>query len=317
MRLYKKLRREFFIIPHRLRICYTPFLVIVSLFFTILIVQASQSTDNVVEQSGGGSMVEIASTPPQETVIIYELEKTQEEEIDEITYTSTQMYASCNVNLRTEPNTASESIVVISQDEVVTAQIPVENNSDWYFVEYGENSGYVKSEYLKIYDPNLHLMELGLEYEYQDWVRELIVLFDFDIDEYFIYGMMYTENRFKQEPESAAGAQGILQIIPSTWKFLYSDFCEKYPEYAGEIVNDPLDKKSNITLGMYYLKVISDEFGCTISNNPHAILTSYNRGSSNAQGYYKNHGTYATPYSEEILRAAEYIREHKSWKEGL
>ena len=97
--------------------------------------------------------------------------------------------------------------------------------------------------------------------------------------------------------------------------FKYSDLT--YPEYAGEIVNDPLDKKSNITLGMYYLKVISDEFGCTISNNPHAILTSYNRGSSNAQGYYKNHGTYATPYSEEILRAAEYIREHKSWKEGL
>ena len=319
MRLYKKLRRELFIIPRRLRIYYTPFLIMISLLFTILIVQASQSTDNVIEQtSGGESLVEIASTPPQETVIIYELEKTPtEEETNEIHYTSTQMYVSCNVNLRTEPNTTSESIVVISQDEIVTAQIPTESNSDWYFVEYGENSGYVKSEYLRTYDSNLHLAELGLEYEHQDWVRELIVLFDFDTDEYFIYGMMYTENRFKQEPESAAGAQGILQIIPSTWRFLYSDFCEKYPEYAGEIVNDPLDKKSNITLGMYYLKVISDEFGCTISDNPHAILTSYNRGSSNAQGYYRNHGTYATSYSEEILRAAEYIREHKSWKEGL
>ena len=179
------------------------------------------------------------------------------------------------------------------------------------------SAGWIKSEYLKEYNPDLYI-DIPLEYQYQDLVRELIVLFDLDIDEYFIYGMMYTENRFNNEEESEAGAQGILQIIPSTWNILYKDFCKEYPELSCTIENDATDKRSNITLGIYYIKQIRDSYNCqSVSENASRILTTYNRGPGGAEAYYNAHGTYSTSYSQEILRAAEYIRVNKTWKEGL
>lgn len=229
------------------------------------------------------------------------------------------MYTTTSVHLRSNPDKSSNSIAILSPCQIVIAHI--ENiNDDWYFVSWDDtngSAGWIKSEYLKEYNQDLYI-DIPLEYQYQDLVRELIVLFDLDIDEYFIYGMMYTENRFSNEEESEAGAQGILQIIPSTWNLLYKDFCREYPELACTIENDATDKRSNITLGIYYIKQIRDSYNCqSVSENASRILTAYNRGPAGAKAYYNAHGTYSTSYSQEILRAAEYIRVNKTWKEGL
>lgn len=229
------------------------------------------------------------------------------------------MYTTTSVHLRSNPDKSSNSIAILSPCQIVIAHI--ENiNDDWYFVSWDDtngSAGWIKSEYLKEYNHDLYI-DIPLEYQYQDLVRELITLFDLDIDEYFIYGMMYTENRFNNEEESEAGAQGILQIIPSTWNLLYKDFCREYPELACTIENDATDKRSNITLGIYYIKQIRDSYNCqSVSENASRILTTYNRGPGGAEAYYNAHGTYSTSYSQEILRAAEYIRVNKTWKEGL
>lgn len=229
------------------------------------------------------------------------------------------MYTTTSVHLRSNPDKSSNSIAILSPCQIVIAHI--ENiNDDWYFVSWDDtngSAGWIKSEYLKEYNHDLYI-DIPLEYQYQDLVRELIALFDLDIDEYFIYGMMYTENRFNNEEESEAGAQGILQIIPSTWNLLYKDFCREYPELACTIENDATDKRSNITLGIYYIKQIRDSYNCqSVSENASRILTTYNRGPGGAEAYYNAHGTYSTSYSQEILRAAEYIRVNKTWKEGL
>lgn len=229
------------------------------------------------------------------------------------------MYTTTSVHLRSNPDKSSNSIAILSPCQIVIAHI--ENiNDDWYFVSWDDtngSAGWIKSEYLKEYNHDLYI-DIPLEYQYQDLVRELIALFDLDIDEYFIYGMMYTENRFNNEEESEAGAQGILQIIPSTWNLLYKDFCREYPELACTIENDATDKRSNITLGIYYIKQIRDSYNCqSVSENASRILTTYNRGPGGAKAYYNAHGTYSTSYSQEILRAAEYIRVNKTWKEGL
>lgn len=65
---------------------------------------------------------------------------------------------------------------------------------------------------------------IALEFEHQELVRNLIKVFNLDVDEYFFYGMIYVESRFSPEAVSPAGAQGILQIMPETWDFLYNDF---------------------------------------------------------------------------------------------
>lgn len=165
-------------------------------------------------------------------------------------------------------------------------------------------------------NPDLYI-EIGLDHEYQDLIREVIDLLGLDTDEYFFYGMMYTESRFRVLAESYAGAQGIMQIMPSTWDFYYDKFCTEYPEFSETIHNDILDIRSNITIGIYVVSQISKDCGVTISQNPHRVLSSYNRGIGGANKYYKSNGTYTTTYSTEILRAAEYIRVNKTWKEGL
>ena len=135
---------------------------------------------------------------------------------------------------------------------------------------------------------------------------------------YIFYGMMYTENRFKTEPESEAGAQGVLQVIPSTWRTMYKELQQEYPEIAATIVDDPTDKASNITIGLYYIKYLKDYYGySSLKEHASQILTCYNRGPGGTASYYNKYGTYSTDYSKEILRAADYIRENGTWEEGL
>lgn len=271
-------------------------------------VEAEQETltTETVEVMDNITVASLTMTPQ---VIVKESEEVIAEQVT--------MFTTTRVHLRKSPSVNSTSITILNASELVTALI-TDDSAEWYEVEYNDQVGYIKAEYLKEFNPEIHLSELGLDYYHQDLVREMIDLFGLDIDEYFIYGMMYVENRFQNEPESSAGAQGILQIIPSTWKFLYADFMAEYPDYADYIINDPTDKTSNIILGMYCLVYLRDSYGYTsVANNADAILTSYNRGMSNATAYYKKHGTYSTEYSQSILRAADYIREHKTWKEGL
>lgn len=232
-----------------------------------------------------------------------------------VVYKDLTMFTTETVYLRQYMTKNSQPLAILTQDEVVQAQET--EDSEWYAVSYGGVQGYVIGECLKEYDSDTYL-DIGLDYVHQDVVREMIELFQMDVDEYFFYGMMYTENRFQNKPESAAGAQGILQIIPSTWKFLYKDFRTEFPEQADRVVNDATDKTSNIILGMYYIHELQRDYGFdSIKGNEHTLLTAYNRGQGGANAYYKQYGTYSTPYSREILRAAEYIRTNKTWKEGL
>lgn len=225
-----------------------------------------------------------------------------------------KMYTTSSVHLRSEANQQSNSLTILPAYQIITIHI-VEGN--WGFVQQDNIEGWVNLEYTTNYRENEYV-DIPLEFYYQDLVRNLIGMYDLDIDEYFIYGMMYTENRFNNEEESSAGAQGILQIMPSTWSALYKTFCEEYPEFSKNIKNDATDKYSNITLAMYYIKQLRDSYGCqSVSNNASKILTAYNRGIGGANSYYKSYGTYSTSYSREILRAAEYIRVNKTWKEGL
>lgn len=298
--------------------------VAILIFSTKDTISTTESEENVVNTNA-----EFTQSPlPTDSYCSTQKETKETEEVSEVeplfeypeTYSyDLMMYTTTSVHLRSKPNKSSNSIAILSPCQIVIAHIE-DINDDWYFVSWDDtngSAGWIKSEYLKEYNHDLYI-DIPLEYQYQDLVRELIALFDLDIDEYFIYGMMYTENRFSNEEESEAGAQGILQIIPSTWNLLYKDFCREYPELACTIENDATDKRSNITLGIYYIKQIRDSYNCqSVSENASRILTTYNRGPGGAEAYYNAHGTYSTSYSQEILRAAEYIRVNKTWKEGL
>lgn len=291
--------------------------VIVATVMTTLLVMRPQATTefSAIETPEPKPTENLPSTtliPIEETAIPKPTE-------EPISYIETIMYTTSSVNLRQNTSKSSTSLLIIPESVKVSAQIP-ENSTieEWTQVTYKGKSGYVKTEYLAFYDEDFHLDNLQLEYKYQDLVDDLIEAFDFDVDVYFFYGMMYTENRFKMEPESEAGAQGILQVIPSTWRTMYKELQREYPEIAATIVDDPIDKASNITIGLYYIKYLKDYYGySSLKEHASQILTCYNRGPGGTASYYNKYGTYSTDYSKEILRAADYIRENGTWEEGL
>lgn len=143
-------------------------------------------------------------------------------------------------------------------------------------------------------------------------------MYELDIDEYLVYGMMYTESRFESNLTSSAGAQGILQIMPNTWNFCYETVKDNYNDLSDILKDDPTDTNSNIIISLYYIKYLKESYGfSSTSSNISQILTAYNRGMGGAKEYYQVNGHYTSDYAQNILRAADYIKSHKTWKEGL
>lgn len=248
---------------------------------------------------------------PDESVPVVESETLSQS--SELRWSST-VYTISKVHMRKEPDINSQIANFIPANTVLEVKADTES-SEWYQTEYDGEVGYVNSKFLKTYSKSY--ADIPLSYYHQDLVKEVIDVTGLDIDEYFVYGMMYVESRFDQSCMGGAGDSGVMQIIPSTWKMLSDQIAIDYPELSSRIT-DSHDIESNIILGVYYLKYIQGEWNLdSVYNNQSLVLTSYNRGAPNTKKYYKNHGTYSTTYSEKVIRASEYIRQNNTWKEGI
>ena len=92
----------------------------------------------------------------------------------------------------------------------------------------------------------------------------------YNIDPYFVKGLIRQESLFEAQALSLAGARGLMQIMPATGKSLYgSDQYEK--PFDEELLFQP---DLNIALGIKYLSQLNKRFG----NNGTHILISYNAG---------------------------------------
>lgn len=289
--------------------CLFPLLLIACCIFS------SKYNNEVFERQIHYSDTKIIETKLPEKRLSWYLSKKY---VENFNYEDT-MYTISEASLMNAPIDNSLELMVLPSNQVVTVK-SYDKQDDWYFVNYedlngGTIIGWVNSAYLKKHSGSY--TDIPIDYYYQDLVSELLVRFDLDIDKYFIYGMMYSESRFKNT-DGKSGAKGILQITSSTWKKLYNEYCIEYPELSKTLINDPYNIESNITLGMYYIKRIRDNYNCqSVSDNASKILTIYNRGDNKALEYYQIYGTYSTSYSKEILRTAEYIRVNNTWKEGM
>lgn len=160
---------------------------------------------------------------------------------------------------------------------------------------------------------NLKLSTDLLEPEYQMLVRHLIYIFDLDIDEFFIYGMMSVESSFNHNSVSNKGAIGLLQVMPSTFEYISTKLKVDYPLLYQNLSSNPSDKKSNIIIGVYYLRYLQDYYNYdSLSSNSHMVLTAYNMGTSGARRYVQTNRCYISPYSKKVLEASNHIRQKGS-----
>lgn len=93
-----------------------------------------------------------------------------------------------------------------------------------------------------------------------------------------ILAVIKTESKYRSDAISSAGAVGLMQITPETFKWL----CEKNEDKA----NDPnllYTPEINITYGVYYLDMLYSEFGSWES-----ALAAYNAGPTRVREWIKN-----------------------------
>lgn len=93
-----------------------------------------------------------------------------------------------------------------------------------------------------------------------------------DIDFHFALGIMTTESRFNVRAKSYCGAIGLMQIMPSTAKYIAKIYDIEY--------TDLYDTETNIQIGMAYLARLKDRFG-----SYELTAAGYNGGNGGAKKY--------------------------------
>jgi len=91
----------------------------------------------------------------------------------------------------------------------------------------------------------------------------------FGLEPALVWAVMRQESAYSPVAVSHANAQGLMQVIPSTWAWL--------AELQREAPGDPFDPDDNVRYGAYYLRWLLDYFAGDLE----LAVASYNRG----QGY--------------------------------
>ncbi len=88
---------------------------------------------------------------------------------------------------------------------------------------------------------------------------------EFGVDPTLVAGVVYVESRFGYDSESSKGAYGLMQLMPSTAKFI--------SERSG-IRGDYRDPEVNLRMGTWYLSYLESRY----PNNKRMALAAYNSG---------------------------------------
>lgn len=94
-----------------------------------------------------------------------------------------------------------------------------------------------------------------------------------DLNEAWVYGLMRQESRFATHAKSNVGAAGLMQIMPSTARWVAHRLGIRYRK--GRIH----ELGTNLKLGTYYLRTVLSRF----HNNPVLAFAAYNAGPTRAQ----------------------------------
>lgn len=103
-----------------------------------------------------------------------------------------------------------------------------------------------------------------------------------DLDPALVAAIIQKESNFDPEAVSTAGARGLMQITPATWKYLMPhsscDGNHLPPAVEHDCIFDPY---ANIEAGTKYLRMLLDDY----NGNTVTVLAAYNAGSGNVARY--------------------------------
>ena len=122
-----------------------------------------------------------------------------------------------------------------------------------------------------------------------------------DLDEAWVYGLVRQESRFVATAHSAAGAAGLMQIMPATARWIAGKLGVKEWRPA---VEDGVD--ANVAFGTYYMKQMLTH----LDNSPVLASAAYNAGASRAQAWRGAHSLEGAVYIDTIpfTETRDYVR---------
>lgn len=109
--------------------------------------------------------------------------------------------------------------------------------------------------------------------EYSELVEKYAKQYDVPVN--LVYAVIRTESSFDPEAVSRVGAVGLMQMMPSTFRWLTDDILVEALE--DDMLYDP---EVNIRYGVYYLRRMYDRYG-----DWQTALASYNAGSGRVDGW--------------------------------
>ncbi len=115
------------------------------------------------------------------------------------------------------------------------------------------------------------------------------------IDPYLLASVIREESRFDHRAVSRAGAIGLMQVIPSTWKWI-KGHSKKTPDSRLQTNSDPFDPHENISRGSWYLRYLLDKF----NHNLIIALSAYNAGPEAVSSWLKKGPKELDEFVEEI-----------------
>jgi soluble lytic murein transglycosylase len=98
-----------------------------------------------------------------------------------------------------------------------------------------------------------------------------------ELDPALVAALIHRESGFKAEARSAAGALGLMQVMPSTGEWVAEHLLQRPFEQPDELLN----VETNVALGTSYLSYLRDQFG----EQPVAYLAAYNAGPQRVRGW--------------------------------
>ena len=90
---------------------------------------------------------------------------------------------------------------------------------------------------------------------------------EYKLDSSLVYAIIKTESNFDKKAISKSGALGLMQIIPSTAKWIAEELKEEYSK------DNMFDAETNIRYGCYYLSYLFERF-----KKMDIVVCAYNAG---------------------------------------
>lgn len=111
--------------------------------------------------------------------------------------------------------------------------------------------------------------------KYKNWV----VAFsdEYDLDVALVYSVIKVESDFDKKAVSKSGAMGLMQILPSTAKWIAEELDIDFEK------QNLFEPELNIRFGCFYLKYLLDKFG-----DMEIVICAYNAGEGKVQDWIKD-----------------------------